>query len=238
MNNENKTSILIVDDSDIIRQLLKSFFSEYNFEVITSQNGLEGIQKAIEHKPCLIFLDLMMPNFDGIKMLQVIKVMDNLKVIPVIVISGNTNRTNVLSALEAGADRVISKPLQKEVIIKNINELLGNDFLKKTKQTTPVVVDDKEFMNELRKIFLDAFPQKKQKILEGIKAKSKETLSPVIHELKGTAGAIGYQALGVVCFDIEKALASQAVDWSFVNIKCQQIFGIADKIEYSKSIEA
>jgi len=234
MSSENKASVLIVDDSDIIRHLLKSFFSAYNFEVITCQNGLEGIQKAIEYKPCLIFLDLMMPNFDGIKMLQVIKVIDDLKSIPVIVISGNTNRTNVLSALEAGADRVISKPLQKDVIIKNINELLGHDFLKKQKQTNYFIEDDKEFINHFRRIFLDNLPQKKQKILEGIETRNKEILEPVIHELKGTGGTIGYPSIGLICFDIEKALALPAVDWSFVNLKCQQIFAVIDSIECPK----
>ncbi len=134
-NPKQKINILVVDDSDIIRNSLRNFFSEYHLDVITCLNGLEGIQKAIEHKPCLIILDLLMPNFDGIKMLQVIKVIDDLKKIPVIVISGNTNRSNVLASLEAGADRVISKPLQKEVIIKNINEVLVANFLTKLRKT-------------------------------------------------------------------------------------------------------
>ncbi len=67
--NEDKITILIVDDSDIVRHSLKNFFSDYNFEVITCTDGLEGIQKAAESKPAIIFLDLMMPNLDGVKIL-------------------------------------------------------------------------------------------------------------------------------------------------------------------------
>ena len=100
---EDKQTILVVDDSEVIRRSLKNFFSDYNFEVITCSDGFEGIQAAAEYKPAIIFLDLMMPNFDGVKMLQVLKVLDGLKSIPVIIISGNTNRTNVLSVIEAGA---------------------------------------------------------------------------------------------------------------------------------------
>ncbi|MBZ0199566.1 MAG: response regulator, partial [Ignavibacteriaceae bacterium] len=122
MSSEKKITVLVVDDSDIIRNSLRNFFQDYNFEVITCHDGLEGIQKTKEHRPSLIFLDLMMPNFDGVKMLQVIKVLDELKNIPVIVISANTNRSNVLASIEAGAERVISKPLQKDVIIKHVNE--------------------------------------------------------------------------------------------------------------------
>ena len=105
--NNQIIKILVVDDSDIIRQSLKTFFRDYNIEVITCHDGLEGIQETIEHKPSLIFLDLMMPNFDGVKMLQVLKVLDDLKTIPVIVISGNTNKRNVITSIEVGGDRVI-----------------------------------------------------------------------------------------------------------------------------------
>ena len=89
MSSSSKFTILIVDDSDITRNSLKSFFEDYNLEVITCSDGLEGIQKTIEIKPNLIFLDLLMPNLNGVKMLQVMKVIKDIKQIPVIVISGN-----------------------------------------------------------------------------------------------------------------------------------------------------
>ena len=53
-DHSEKIKILVVDDSDIIRYSLKNFFEDYNLEVITCLNGLEGIQKAIEHRPRLI----------------------------------------------------------------------------------------------------------------------------------------------------------------------------------------
>lgn len=74
MNDGNKrATILIVDDADIIRYSLKNFFQEYDFDVVTCTDGMEGIKMSAECKPALIFLDLMMPNLDGIKMLQIIK---------------------------------------------------------------------------------------------------------------------------------------------------------------------
>lgn len=137
---EQNGCVLIVDDSDIIRHSLKNFFEDYKFQVVTCNDGLEGIQKAIKHKPRVIFLDLLMPNLNGLKMLQVIKVMDELKDIPVIVISGNANKTNVLAAIEAGAERVISKPLKKTIIIRNVNEVLGEEFLQNAKKKTSLAM--------------------------------------------------------------------------------------------------
>ena len=118
INNGKKNKVLIVDDSDVILHTLKDFFEDYNFEVITCSDGLEGIQKAAEEKPDLIILDLMMPNIDGIKMLQVKNVLEDIQNIPVLVISANTAKRNVMAALEAGAHRVISKPLDQQLIIK------------------------------------------------------------------------------------------------------------------------
>ena len=129
MKSEKKKSILVVDDSPIIRHTLEKFFSEYGFEIILCENGLDGIKKAIAYKPSLIFLDLVMPELNGHKMLQLIKSMEDFKSVPVIVMSANTNKTNVLMAIQLGANKVIKKPLRKELILKTIKELFGSEFL-------------------------------------------------------------------------------------------------------------
>ena len=86
---------------DIIRNSLKKFLSEYDVDVVTCSDGLEGLQRAVEIKPHLIFLDLLMPNLDGIRLLRVMKVLEDLKHIPVIIISGHTDKSNVLAVTES-----------------------------------------------------------------------------------------------------------------------------------------
>ena len=227
-----EVKILVVDDSDIIRYSLKGFFADYNFNVITCTDGLEGVQKAVETKPTLIFLDLMMPNLDGVKMLQVIKVMDDLKDIPVIVISGNTNKRNVLAAIEAGADRVISKPLKKEIIIKTIKELLGEEFLRKTKKTqTFSETDNTEILNQLRKFFVNSFSIKRDGITKAIGTQNKDLLKTIVHEIKGTGGAIGFPQLTKISCEIEEKLTARKIDWASISLQCDQIFSIVKEIE-------
>lgn len=236
-NEDNKRKILVVDDSDIIRHSLKNFFQEYNFEVITCLNGLEGIQMAIAHVPCLIFLDLMMPNFDGVKMLQVIKVLDKIKDIPVIVISGNTDKRNVLAALEAGAEKVVSKPLQKEILLKNINEVLGPDFLKKAKKgETFNDGDNQEIKKQLVHFFIQGFPYKRSAIMDSINNKNRDLMKTVIHEIKGTGGTIGYPQLTIISEDIEKKLVLDTIDWQFIKIKCDQIFSVVNEMQSQNKI--
>lgn len=232
--NNQLIKILVVDDSDIIRQSLKTFFREYNIDVITCHDGLEGIQEAIEHNPSLIFLDLMMPNFDGVKMLQVLKVLDDLKTIPVIVISGNTNKTNVIASIEAGADRVISKPLQKDLILKNVAEILGEDFLASHKKGNIITEqDNKEIINKLREFFINSFQIKRDGIKHALQSKNNVLMKAIIHEIKGTGGAIGYPELTIISTEIETLLRSSVVDWDLIKIKCDKILSIAAEIESS-----
>ncbi|MFZ0452486.1 MAG: response regulator [Ignavibacteriaceae bacterium] len=236
MMHDNKVTILVVDDSDIIRQTLAKFFEDYVVEVVSCPDGLEGIQKALKHLPDLIFLDLMMPNLDGVKMLKVIKVIDDLKNIPVIVISGNTSKANVLLAMESGADKVIPKPLQKEVIINSVNEILGNVLLNNSKRTNLTEQENKELLKHLSRIFLEYYPIKKLKIEKALESKNKELLSDLIHEMKGAGGTIGYPIISVICKEIERALEITAIDWNYIKTKSEQIFSIVGKIESTKSV--
>lgn len=233
---KNEIKILIVDDSNIIRHSLKTFFEEHHFVVITCNDGMEGIQKSIEFKPDLIFLDLMMPNVDGVKMLRVLKMIDILKNIPVIIISGNTNKSNVLTVIEAGADRIISKPLKKEIIIKNMIELLGENrvgFLSKKSKFSEQ--EASELVNQLRVFFIKSFPQKRKFLQNGIESQNEDLVKAVAHEIKGAGGSLRYPQLTDISEDVEKMVSKPDVDWELVKLKCGQIFSIVDEMQSVES---
>lgn len=236
-NDDTKITVLVVDDSNIIRQYLRNFFISYNIDVVTCNNGLDGIEKAVEYKPVLIFLDLMMPNLDGIKMLQVIKRLDNIKNIPVIVISGNTNRSNVLASIESGAEKVISKPLRKELIIKSVNEILGDDFLNKYRkgEVLPSLSTD-EITDELCRLFLKGYPFKRDAMIESLLMKDKEKLRNIAHEIKGAGSTIGFPRLTELGASIESEAEMDTVDWPHVTKMCDEMFAFIDEIEKSLSI--
>ena len=231
LKTEKQIRILVVDDSDVILTLFKEIFGNQNYEVITCVDGLEGIQRAAEYKPDIIFLDLMMPNFDGIKMLQVKKVLKDIQDIPTVVISANTARQNVLAAIEAGADKVISKPLQKSVIIKYVEELLGqkrgnlNSSLNKSTNDETAGIQSK-----LITFFLNTFSAKKKSIQQAIKTKNADVLKTIIHEIKGAGGTIGYPEITDIAREIEMREMKSATDWIFVEFKCNKIFQIVDNI--------
>lgn len=229
---DNKIKILIVDDSEIVRNSLKSFFEEYDFETIVSLDGLDGLKKASEIKPDLIILDLMMPNFDGIKMLQAVKVLDELKDIPVVVISVNTDKRNVLKAMESGADRILTKPVQKDVLIKNVIDILGEESLSRSKRKHYISENRKtQIQSDLIKIFINNFLNTKKNIEEALKNRDKDKLKSIAHELRGNGGTIGYPKLSEICAEIEGKLSLTVVDWYHINLKCEKIYAIVNEIE-------
>lgn len=237
MNLENeKVKILVIDDADVIRNSLKKFLSEYDVEVLTCNDGLEGLQSAVEIKPQLIFLDLMMPNLDGIRLLRVLKVLEDLKHIPVIIISGHTDKTNVLAAMEAGAEKIVSKPLTKEVLVKAINDVLGSNFLASTKKLAQFSSNEKEQMNkELKKYFANTIVQKKETISQSLANKNKELLKLIVHELKGSSGTVGYTNVSELCREVEGVVLSPQSTWQEIVAKCELLLGSLTEIENSLS---
>lgn len=230
-----KIKILVVDDSDVILHALNNFFQKYNMDVITCHDGLEGVQKAIETKPGLIILDLMMPNLDGVRMLKVIKVMNDIKDIPVIVISGNTNRRNVMAAIEAGAEKVLSKPLKKELLKKSISEVLGPDIFEKAKKKSVSKVDDSEydddFINELRKYFLNSFSTKIELVNEGIKEKKLQNIRSAFHDLKGSGTTINLPELTQIGEEVQQKADENSKDWTYYQTKWNRVLEIIDQIK-------
>ena len=234
--NEDKKVILVVDDSELIRQKLTAFFTDFNLDVVTCSNGLEGIQKAEEIKPCLIFLDLLMPDIDGIKTLKVIRILKDIKQIPVIVISSNTDKQNVLAAIESGANKVMTKPIHKDVLIKTVNEVMGQNFLKVTKYA--YLISDKdniEMRKHFVKVFLESFQNKELELIDGVRNKKIEQVQIIIHELKGAGGTIGFPKLSDLSGDVEAKLQYSDIDWTYISLKCEQILNLINEISKLKN---
>lgn len=229
MNNKS-INILIVDDSDLTRSSLTKLFSDYDCNIITSIDGLDGIQKSLTTKPDIILLDILMPNLDGIKMLQVIKIIDELKKIPVIVISGNSNRTNVFASIEAGADKVITKPIDDQTLINSIEELTKRKLKHRTMNTT---VTNNDPIDELRKIYIKAFPQKEIQINRAIAERDKYAVGNIFHELKGVSASMGFPEVTEISRMIELALNSEKIDWNYIKHQTDEIISLIERKTFS-----
>ncbi len=117
--------ILAVDDSDIVLNLHKMTFRRYpNVDLITARNGIEAMKKLKETPDVeLILLDINMPLMDGITFLGLVKAEENLKQIPVIMISTEGEEESVANALKTGAIAYIKKPFRQRELFELLDQV-------------------------------------------------------------------------------------------------------------------
>jgi len=118
---KNDLIILAVDDDMINLKLLKSMLTKTGNvkEVIEAKNGSDAIGQLKSRDDIdLILLDIIMPIMGGIDMLKVVRADDNLKQLPIIVLT--TDETKKVEALECGANGFLMKPIRKEDLIKKM----------------------------------------------------------------------------------------------------------------------
>ena len=115
--------ILYVEDHTSQRDIMKQMLELAGHEVAVARNGEEGIEKTYEWKPDVILMDLRMHGMGGIEATKRIKSDSDLAHIPIIVLSAWTSRHNKEAALKAGAANFITKPVQIEQFIEQINDL-------------------------------------------------------------------------------------------------------------------
>ena len=112
--------VLAIDDDPSMTELLAMLLKSHGLEVITANDGGHGIQLARAHTPDVVILDLMMPNKDGWEVCREIRTFANT---PIIILSALDNPGMVASALDAGADDYLIKPVPSGVLIAHINNL-------------------------------------------------------------------------------------------------------------------
>ncbi len=137
----NKNHILVVDDDDRIRNLLKDYLSENNYIVSTAENANQAKEKLQYLKFEIIILDVMMPGQDGYELTRDIKKQSK---IPVILLTAKGEVENRIKGLELGADDYIGKPFEpKELLlrIKNITDKKIKFNSKSNHQVGPAEID-------------------------------------------------------------------------------------------------
>jgi DNA-binding response OmpR family regulator len=116
--------ILTVDDSKTIRMIVKKAFKPYNCELFEGENGVEGLAIAAKELPDLIILDITMPVMTGIEMLGKLKDESDLKDIPVIMLTAESGKENVMQIVKMGVKDYIVKPFKGEQLIERAKNIL------------------------------------------------------------------------------------------------------------------
>jgi len=123
MQNE-EIRILLVDDEDDVLEFLSYNIRKEGYQVHTANNGIKGLQKAIEIIPHLIILDVMMPEMDGIELCFKLRENFDTSHLPIILLTAKAEIEDRITGLKAGADSYIPKPFHPEHLKVRIEKLL------------------------------------------------------------------------------------------------------------------
>ena len=162
---KSKAHILIVDDDDRIRELVKQYLNDYDFLVTTANNAEDAKQKIDIIKFDLIVLDIMMPGQSGLEFTN-----ENKKKIgtPIILLTAKGEATDRIEGLEIGADDYLAKPFEPKELILRIRNILQKTKSKNQKRVVNfsnvnidlnkllIIKNNKEFkINNTEKIILE-----------------------------------------------------------------------------------
>ena len=116
--------VLTVDDSKTIRMIVKKAFKPYDCIISEAENGVEGLAAAGKEKPDLIILDITMPVMNGIEMLDRLKGEADLKDIPVIMLTAESGKDNVMQIVQKGVKDYMVKPFKGEDLIERVKKFV------------------------------------------------------------------------------------------------------------------
>jgi CheY-like chemotaxis protein len=126
--------ILVVDDSATIQKVVELTFSKEDFVLVQARSGDEGIRKAMETRPDLILLDILMPDKDGYAVCAALRAQPVLRNVPVILLTGTFEVYDKEKAAKVGADDFVTKPFESQLLIGKVKKLL---FTKSLAVTPP-----------------------------------------------------------------------------------------------------
>ncbi len=120
-----KKRILISDDDPEIRLILKTRLEKNGYEISTAEDGASALEKARSEKPDLIMMDVNMPPPNGYQACRQLKDDQELKKIPVVLLTAKTSDSDKFWGLESGADAYLTKPYSSEELLNKIRSLIG-----------------------------------------------------------------------------------------------------------------
>lgn len=118
-------SVLLVDDEEMTRTLLRLMLKGTGLTIYEAEDGFVALQQVEAHKPDIMILDVMMPGMDGLTVCCTLRSQPQTADLPVIMLSAKTTPTAIQDGLDAGANKYLTKPVGFKELLSNIQDVLG-----------------------------------------------------------------------------------------------------------------
>jgi twitching motility two-component system response regulator PilG len=115
-------TVLVVDDSKTIRRTAETLLGKEGCTVVTAEDGFAALAMIVEHKPDIIFVDIMMPRLDGYQVCSLVKNNAQYKHIPVVMLSSKDGLFDKARGRIVGADQYLTKPFGRNELLEAIRD--------------------------------------------------------------------------------------------------------------------
>lgn len=126
----NRYKILVIEDEANIRNIVKTVLSTNDYQVLEASNAKDGKMMFFSYSPDIILLDLGLPDMDGVELIKVIR---EEYVVPIIVLSARTDESDIVNALDAGANDYVTKPFGTGELLARVRATLRSAHQQRNK---------------------------------------------------------------------------------------------------------
>ncbi|WP_250832077.1 response regulator [Marinobacter sediminum] len=199
--------VLVAEDNEENRQLVERMLRRQGLDVVPVNSGDDAVRKALADSVQLVLMDRHMPGMDGVAATRLLRQAGFRR--PIIAFTaGDQKETDAL--LAAGCDGVLNKPIDQA----HLQSVLDR-FLQREARETVDEQEDEE-IGRLVVQFLEGLEGRRQRIIEALSEDDAATLKTETHQIKGTAGAMGYPMMTRQAGAVEELLRSADPDWDRV----------------------
>lgn len=214
-------SILLVDDNEMNQKLVGQMLTNYGFEVITANDGLQALNMLERKDFDLVLMDMQMPRMDGYETTRLIRGNKSWSKLPIIAITANSLSSDRDKCLKYGCNSYLAKPFKSETLVREIKQLIRNDFIKDKNAD----LFSQQLIIELLPEFLEMLDEMLSELELAIRMKDEAEIKSISHNLKGTAGMYGFMKISQLAANIQNAAGEK--NYHLLSALCQQISGLA-----------
>ncbi len=120
-----RKKILLVDDSQTVLMMEQMILKKGSYDIVTARDGKEGIAKAVEVKPDLILMDVVMPNMNGFEAVKQLRQQEETKAIPILMVTTRGEAESMETGYESGCSDYVTKPINSVELLTKIKNFLG-----------------------------------------------------------------------------------------------------------------
>ena len=200
----DSAKILVVDDEPDILEFLRYNLEKEGYEVVTANNGEEGISKAEQEKPDLIILDIMMPIMDGVEVCRQLRSRPEFDRTVITFLTAREEDYSQIAALDVGGDDYITKPIRPRVFISRVKALLRRserveEMLEDEIINVGGLIIDKERVSVTRGEEVIALAKKEFELLQLLVSKPGKVFSreEIFNKVWGTDVIVGNRTIDV-----------------------------------------